>query len=79
MNEHIDKSHSGLEEVVGTEGQGMMHVINFLGFIKKTLGGTTQTRHQILLYLKCFVAATKYFSTSCLTKLVLRGIFFFCI
>jgi len=47
-----------------------------LRFYKKTLGGTTQTRHQILLYLKCFVGATKYFSTSRLTKLVLRGIFF---
>jgi len=51
MNEHTDKKHSGLEEVVGTEGQGIMYVINFLSFIK-TLGGTTQSRQ------KCFVAAT---------------------
>jgi len=60
MNEHTDKNDSGLEDLVGIEGQGIMHVINFLGFINKTLGGITQIRHQILLYLKCFVAVTEF-------------------
>jgi len=60
MNEHTDKNDSGLEDVVGTEGQGTMHVINFLGFIKKTFRWNyTNTPSNIALF-KMFCCSNRF-------------------